>query len=1128
MRLALYLLGAFEAFLDGKPLSGINTDKARALLIYLTVESNRAHRRQALAGLLWPDYPEEGARANLRHALANLRAVLGERQNETPFLLIEGDTLQLNPKSDTWVDVAEFERMAAGVSITDLELAVDLYKGGYLEGFSLKDSPDFDNWTAILRERCLGQASATLGKLAEAYEQGKEYEKAIGYSRRRLELEHWQEEAHRQLMRLLALSGQRASALAQYETCRKALKEELGVEPSIETRRLQASIRDGGLSGTIQAKPRLHNLPAQVTSFVGREKEIAEIEAILGKGAMRRGESQTHPKTSTRLVTLTGPGGSGKTRLSLQIAEQLLDDFPDGVWLVELAPLSDPELVVQTAARRLGMRLEANPQALSLLQDYLETKHLLLILDNCEHLVAACAHLANTLLKACPHLHILSSSREALGIEGESSYSVPPLSFPKTEQPLERLAEYESLRLFVERAGLVSPGFQITTENALAVLQICQQLDGIPLAIELAAARVKVLRVEEIASRLDDRFRLLTGGSRLSLPRYQTLRASIDWSYDLLSLAERRLLQRLSVFTGEWVLEAAEYVGCGEDIESCEVLDLMSQLVNKSLVTVEAEARLETRYRMLETIRQYAQTKLVEAGESEYARDRHLVYFAELAEMCEGKIRGPDQAVILNRLKAELDNLRLALEWSLKDINSPSQGNTPSWVIESGLQLAAGLKWFWYFQANEAEGLEWLQRLLSCEVDDRHEKPISSARAHKRAKALHVAGYLASNLREDQKAVQLNNESRILFQDLGSNGKSGYAYALLFSGCVKESLAIFKEIGDKFYMAECLTVMGNNLKENQEYIRARMFYEESLGLKKEISDQDGVAWNLFHLGEVAFLQNDYEKARILWDESRVIIHCGGNEWAFNEVIMNLGILEWVQGNYEQAAREFSEVLCTGRRLANIYWINIGLSFLGRLALSLGNYEEAEERYEEELVFSRKHGYSYSIASSLYDLGVFYWSVEDYERAEERFTEGLAIARKSRLNDEDASHVFGLGRVAFARGEHNKARVYFKEILGLRLWPRGSFWDESFSILEAFAFLEAAQQHMERATRLLGVSDTRHKKWQNTRTPRERAERESAISAARRAMEEEAFALAWAAGQAMTLEQAVEYSLEEHE
>jgi DNA-binding SARP family transcriptional activator len=303
--LSLSLLGGFEAKLDGNPLTSIKTDKARLLLIYLAVEHERPHRRQILAGLFWPDFPEVGARANLRHALANLRAVLAEDHNAILFILVEGETLQFNPESDYWIDALEFEKLAGGTTIDDLESAIKLYRGGFLEGFSLKDSPDADDWTSIQREHFQGLASAALGRLAERYEQVKDYEKAVRIARRRLTLEPWQEEAHRLVMRLLALGGQRAAALAQYEACCKILKEDLGVEPSAETQLLQNEIRDGKIFGMPQARVRLHNLPAQVTSFVGREKEIEQVKNML---------------KSYRIVTLTGPGGTGKTRLSQQAA----------------------------------------------------------------------------------------------------------------------------------------------------------------------------------------------------------------------------------------------------------------------------------------------------------------------------------------------------------------------------------------------------------------------------------------------------------------------------------------------------------------------------------------------------------------------------------------------------------------------------------------------------------------------------------------------------------------------------------------------------------------------------------------------------------------------------------------
>ena len=577
-RLALSFLGSFQAILDGQPVTGFEADKVRALLVYLAVESERPHRREGLAVLFWPGWPDASARTSLRNALSNLRKAIGDETADPPFLLITRETIQFNPASSYTLDTLQFEQRTKDIYATpdQTQAALDLYRGGFLEGFTLKDCPAFDDWSYVMRERMQGEASSALGRLGEHFEQAKEYEKAIACSRKRLELERWQEDAHRSLMHLFALSGQRSAALAQFEACKRILMADLSVEPGTETFRLYESIREGEMGAPKAQKTKLHNLPVQVTSFIGREKEMRLVQGLL----------KTH-----RLVTLTGPGGTGKTRLGLRVAEDLLENYPDGVSLVELAPVSDPNLVPMVAARALGLREQTEAQTLALLQDYLEPRRLLLIFDNCEHLIEACALLADALLHACPKLSILVSSREALGIEGEAPFRVPPLTTPNLGQlpSLEELAHYEAVRLFAERAQIISPGFTLTPANLPAVVLICQRLDGIPLAIELAAARVKLLQVEEIAKHLEDRFRLLTGGSRAALPRYQTLRASIDWSYELLSPAEQVLLRRLSVFAGSWTLEAAEATYSGEGIEAGEVLELQGQLLDKSLVSVEAQ-----------------------------------------------------------------------------------------------------------------------------------------------------------------------------------------------------------------------------------------------------------------------------------------------------------------------------------------------------------------------------------------------------------------------------------------------------------------------------------------------------------------------------------------------------------
>ncbi len=410
-----------------------------------------------------------------------------------------------------------------------------------------------------------------------------------------------------------------------------------------------------------------NNLPIQLTSFIGREKEIAEIKSLV---------------EHNRLVTLTGSGGVGKTRHSLQVAAEVLDVFTDGAWLVELAPVSSPELVPQALASVLGVHEDQSRPLLAALQDHLQPKTILLLLDNCEHLLEACAQLADGLLHACPHLNILVSSREALGMAGEVSFRVPSLSLPDSQHlpSLERLTQFDSVRLFIERAVAVKSDFVVSNQNAPAVAQICSRLDGIPLAIELAAARLRGLSAGQISERLDDRFRLLTGGSRTALPRQQTLRAMIEWSYDLLSEAERVLMRRLAVFVGDWTLEAAEAV-CAEPespvgsrlppaqaqaeqaIATPDVMDLLLRLVDKSLIVPQEQAG-QARYHMLETIRQFARDKLLESVEGAWLRLRHLEFFLEFAEQAEAKLRSAENLIWLHQLGAEYANLQAALEWA--------------------------------------------------------------------------------------------------------------------------------------------------------------------------------------------------------------------------------------------------------------------------------------------------------------------------------------------------------------------------------------------------------------------------------------------------------------------------------
>src|SRR6266849_357037 len=563
--LHIHLLGDFRLIYGEAPVRTINAPRLHALLAYLLLHRDAPQPRHHLAFVLWPDTTEAQARTNLRQLLYDLKQALPAADL---FVHTDAKTLQWRPDASFRLDVAEFEEALTGADVAEqeqqrdmhasrkaLEQAIALYHGDLLPSC-------YDDWILPERERLRQAFTAALERLMVLLESQGDPRAAIAYAQRLVRHDSLREETYRALMRLHAECGDRAAVVRVYQTCTSVLERELGVGPSTATREAYAYL----LKVDIQARPLLPpmpsttNLPVQLTSFVGRQAEMAEVRGLL---------------QTSRLLTLSGPGGTGKSRLALEVATTLLDEYLHGVWLVELAPLADPALVTQTIAATLGVREQPRRPIQDALLDYLRTKTMLLILDNCEHLIETCAQLADTMLRAAPGMKIVVSSRESLGIAGETAYRVPSLPLPDVQAPsLDALSHNDCVRLFVDRALAAYPRFRLKEKNALAIADICRRLDGIPLALELAAARVAVFSPEEIASRLDDRFRLLTGGSRTALERHQTLRALIDWSYDLLSDEERRLFRHLAVFAGGWTFEAAEAI--------CSELDVLKQLTNWS------------------------------------------------------------------------------------------------------------------------------------------------------------------------------------------------------------------------------------------------------------------------------------------------------------------------------------------------------------------------------------------------------------------------------------------------------------------------------------------------------------------------------------------------------------------
>lgn len=623
-----------------------------------------------------------------------------------------------------------------------------------------------------------------------------------------------------------------------------------------------------------------NNLPRQLTSFIGREREIAEIKRLL---------------STTCLLTLTGAGGSGKTRLALRVGADLFDQYVDGVWLVEFAALSDPALVPRTVAFSLGVHEHPGRELTETLVDYLRPKSLLILLDNCEHLIVACAQLADGLLRACPNLRIIATSREGLGMAGETLYRIPSLPVPDLQRlpPSEDLTKYEAVRLFAERATAVLPTFKITAQNARAVAETCHRLDGIPLAIELAAARVKVLGVHHIVARLDDRFRLLTGGSRTALPRHQTLKAAMDWSYDLLSAVERVLLRRLPVFAGSFTLEAAEAVCAADAMRPDDVLDVLTQLVSKSLVTVEDRGG-ETRYRLLETVRQYARGKLQEAGEEAAIRVRHSQWYLAQAERAEPELRGPEQAAWLTLLETDHDNLRGAVEWLI------DRGET-----ESALRLTSSLSRFWFTRGYLREGRGRLEETL---------RRSSAVPPLLRMKALLGAGYLALNQEDYVAASALLKESLAIGQRL--EDREGSAIALNWLGVVAWRLGDFERAaglyGQGLTLAEGVnaedvrTRLLNSLAlltaSRGDFTRARTLLQDCLATYRRMADKAGIALVAGNLAVMVFREGDYEAAHSLVMESLKLFRELGEVRGMASDLQLVGILAAMRAQPQRAAQ----------------------------------------------------------------------------------------------------------------------------------------------------------------------------------------------------------------------------------
>ena len=704
------------------------------------------------------------------------------------------------------------------------------------------------------------------------------------------------------------------------------------------------------------------NLPPALTSFIGRTEALVQVREQVRK---------------SRMVTLIGPGGTGKTRLALEAAGELIDAFADGVWLIELAPLADAALVPHAIAAALGARAEGDVPPMTLVESTLRGKHALLLLDNCEHVVDEAAKIVQTLLRALPQLHLLASSREALGVEGEVVYRVPSLTLPAPDGPtMAQVSASEAGELFVERARAVAPAFALTERNAAAVAQVCRRLDGIPLAIELAAARLTALSAEELARRIDDRFRLLTGGLRTALPRQRTLRAMVDWSYDLLPTDEQLVLNTLAVFAGGFSLDAAEQICAVDALRGTTVLDAIEHLVAKSLLIAEQQ-QTETRYRLLETIRQYTGEKLADSKLSDAARRRHFAYFLDLAETAADALRGPLALEWLDRLEAEHDNLRAALDWS----NDAAPADYA--------RLAGALWEFWDTRGHFTEGWARLEGALSAHQarDDAH------------FNVLLGAGVLAYRLDYTQRSDDILSEAIMLARELG-NARSE-AEATLFqaydrswqgAGAVEplalRGQALAKSAGDLPAEGLALLMLGRAARSRGQYAEARSLFLESARLYDDARCVVGTPLAIQYAGACALDQLDFTAARPLLDDALVQHRRFGNVHDAATTLGLLGQLALNEHRLDEARAHSAESLRVFRALHDLNCGAHAAEIHAIVLCAMGEADAALPHAESAATTYREIGFPHSLAHALCTLGHVHATLGGLDAARRALFDGL--------------------------------------------------------------------------------------------------------------------------------------------
>jgi predicted ATPase/Tfp pilus assembly protein PilF len=966
--LTIRLLGRFEVWRNGFPIPKEEWErkKSKWLLGILLTEPGRVFSYDQLTDFLLSGSNPGRARRNLQSLASRLRRTLEPdcgRAADSTFILRQGEGYCFNTKApysldtETLRDLVEqgdrLIEMKRWVDALDrCQKAVDLYAGDYAPGCP------YEEWTLASRERCKTLYLRALGHLAECQAKTGSLDTAIHTCQRIIDSQPWNESAYRQKMYIHYCAGDHGEAAETYRICVQALAEHLDVEPAQDTQQLHDQILHHEIPKLPKWLP--NNLPHQLTCFIGRQQETSEVERLLEEN---------------RLVTLTGVGGTGKTRLAFNVASDLLGTFADGVWFVDLGAISDGANVPKAVAAALDVEPERRESLVDALRKHAQHKEMLLIFDTCEHLIDACAQLAETLLLGSPGLRILATSREALRIEGEISWSVPPLSTPLEAARHNEMSTCDAVLLFLDRAQIVCPSFTLTSKNVLLVAELCRRLEGLPLAIELAAANLKTTTLDDMVALLDDRFRFLTHGSRTAPARHRTLAATIDWSYALLSDSERAVLRRLSTFAGGFTPEAATVVCAQAEIEDNQVDDLLWSLIEKSLLIFDATLG-DGRFRLLDMVREYAEEKLQEAGEGGIYQRRHRDFYLQLTQRAD--TRGPAQREWLDRLELELENLRASLAWS-----------EAAGEIEEGLCLASGnaMEVFWDRNRHAEEGLDWLQRLLD---------KSGTASTTTVADGLSRMGTLYDRLGRPEEA----------------------------KAALQKSVELSRKLGDENCLATALVSLGNTEMSLGNIEKAKAIYEETLSLDRKIGRDSGVAACLGNLGVLHFREGDNKAALRVLQEALNLCRKLGHKYKEATTLNFLGSV------YEQLGEDSKGKACHekglliaqeigAKRLECQNWIELGTPGLGHQTFPRGDPEECRQYLERAVAVSRETKYASLQFDALLNQAMLLSSLSDYEAARQSLAQCLPLAQQHDCRFGPA-HLAGL--LAEGLGAEGKPRL----------------------------------------------------------------------------------------------------------